>query len=141
MGHITVLANEAVSALNLRPDSVVVDCTLGSGGHAEKILATLGKNGHYFGIDADPTAIESNQGLLDAHKCEVTLVNDNFSHLREIAKSHELTQVDTILADLGWRQEQFSGDTSLPRGFSFQSDYAARPPLIRRRRSSAQVAT
>lgn len=122
MGHITVLTKEAVEALNLKPGSVVVDCTLGSGGHAKEILATLGKDGHYIGLDADPTAIEANQDLTKATKAKVTLVNDNFRNIKKVISSLDLLGVDAILADLGWRQEQFSGETALPRGFSFQSD-------------------
>lgn len=122
MKHITVLQAEAVSTLNLRDDSVVVDCTLGSGGHAKAILDKLGKKGRYLGIDADPTAIEDNADLQSSYEANVKLIHGNFRDLSTILASENLPQVDAILADLGWRMEQFSGDTALPRGFSFSSD-------------------
>jgi len=122
MGHITVLGEEAVSGLNLKKDSVVLDCTLGAGGHASRILKILSAKGQYIGIDADPTALTQNEHLKETAKADVTLVNGNFRDIRTILESLNHTTVDAILADLGWRQEQFNGETDLPRGFSFKSD-------------------
>lgn len=121
MAHVTVLENEAVDLLGLKKDSVVVDCTLGSGGHAKKILSILDKSGHYIGIDADPTAIESNQELDSSYDASVSLVESNFRHLHTTLETLGIEHVDAILADLGWRMEQFDGTSGLPRGFSFQS--------------------
>lgn len=122
MQHITVLEHEAVELLDLKSDSVVVDCTLGSGGHAKRILDTLGKKGHYIGLDADPTAIATNQDLISSYDASVTLVESNFRNIDTTLESLDIPQVDAILADLGWRIEQFDGSSGLPRGFSFQSD-------------------
>lgn len=122
MSHITVLQKDAVANLNLRKDSVVVDCTLGSGGHAKEILNHLGPKGTYIGIDVDATALEANAILQDLTKAKVILVEDNFRYIREILAKQGMTQVDAILADLGWRMEQFDGHAGAPRGFSFNKE-------------------
>ncbi len=122
MQHITVLEHEAVDLLGLKKDSVVVDCTLGSGGHAKYIQTILGEKGHYIGIDADPTAITANEELKNSSVAKVTLLKANFRDIDQVLLTAGESEVDAILADLGWRMEQFSGSTDLPRGFSFQSD-------------------
>ena len=122
MQHVTVLKLEAINELNLNEGSVVVDCTLGAGGHAQEILERLSKRGVYIGIDADPTAIKAVKEKLSSYDATVHLVNDNFKNLRTILDSFSLTSVDAIVADLGWRMEQFDGSSGLPRGFSFSSD-------------------
>jgi 16S rRNA (cytosine1402-N4)-methyltransferase len=126
MKHITVLQQEAVDMLDLKEDAVVVDCTLGSGGHGSQILAKLGSKGTYIGIDVDPSAIKDNAHLQDGAEAKVILVEDNFRNIRHILEKLGLHQVDAILADLGWRTEQFSSTSGEPRGFSFQQD----EPLI-----------
>ncbi len=122
MKHITVLQQEAVSMLNLSKDSVVVDCTLGSGGHAMEILKHLGKKGVYIGIDVDKTAIAANKDLAEQTSAKVILVENNFRKIREVLEKLGITSVDAILADLGWRMEQFEGEAGEPRGFSFRKE-------------------
>ncbi len=119
MKHITVLKTEAVAALALKPDSVVVDATYGGGGHAKLICEQLDTQGVYVGIDADATAFSSN--VLDTERLKPTihLVNNNFSKLEEILSSLHIKKVDAILADLGWRTDQF---TDGGKGFSFQAE-------------------
>lgn len=119
MQHITVLQGEAVEALALTPHSVVIDATLGSGGHAKAICAQLGKRGVYLGIDADPTAVLAATPLLAKATPRVALVVGNFKDVATIAEAQGVTQADAILADLGWRMEQF---TDGKKGFSFQVD-------------------
>lgn len=119
--HTTVLLTEAVEGLHLSPQATVIDATFGAGGHSRAILTKIKDGGTLIGIDADATA------LADAHleKTDATvhLVHNNFSHIREIARSLEINSVDGILADLGWRMEQFAGNG---KGFSFMHD----EPLI-----------
>jgi 16S rRNA (cytosine1402-N4)-methyltransferase len=118
MKHITVLLNEAVAALKLRTDSVVVDATLGAGGHARAILKCLGKAGTYIGLDADPSAIRDAKETLKS-KADLHLVHRNFSQLHEVLQELKIEKVDAILADLGWRSEQFA---EVGRGFSFNDN-------------------
>jgi 16S rRNA (cytosine1402-N4)-methyltransferase len=121
--HITVLKEEAVKHLSLTPKSTVIDATFGSGGHAALILSILKQQGTYFGLDADPDAIEAGKESLGVHEATVHLVNENFRNITEVANTLGITHVDAILADLGWRMEQFSGSG---KGFSFLVD----EPLI-----------
>lgn len=119
MKHITVLQNEVVESLQLQSNSVVVDATYGAGGHANLICQKLSQKGTYIGIDADSTAFTGS--LLSGIKNGPTvhLVNDNFANLDEILSSLKIKKVDGILADLGWRTDQF---TDGGKGFSFSSD-------------------
>lgn len=116
MKHITVLQTEAVDALDLTTDSVVVDATLGSGGHAKAILERLGADGTYIGIDADQTAIDAFSAQSIASDASMHLVCDNFRNIAHILATHNIAKVDAVLADLGWRTEQFVEGT---KGFSF----------------------
>jgi 16S rRNA (cytosine1402-N4)-methyltransferase len=115
MNHETVLLSEAVEALAIRPDSTIVDTTFGAGGHATQIVSQLDATGQYIGIDTDQTALRHNLNELE----NVTLVHGNFRDLHTLMGSLEIEKVDGILADLGWRMEQFSGNG---RGFSFRHD-------------------
>lgn len=124
MKHITVLQAEAIDALALKLNSVVVDATYGGGGHASLICKQLGKKGVYIGIDTDKTAFINNP-LKSKTKDRPTihLINNNFSNLDEVLSSLHIEKVDAILADLGWRTDQF---TEGGKGFSFQ----AKEPLL-----------
>jgi 16S rRNA (cytosine1402-N4)-methyltransferase len=115
MTHQTVLLHEAVEALAIRPDSTIVDATFGAGGHAGAILKQLGLDGHYIGIDTDESALRHSLNELE----NATLVHGNFRDLETIIGSLDIQKVDGVLADLGWRMEQFSGNG---RGFSFRHD-------------------
>jgi 16S rRNA (cytosine1402-N4)-methyltransferase len=121
MSHVTVLLEEAVDALALSQDSTVVDATVGSAGHAQRICTKLGVLGHYFGIDADSTAIANAKNVLAGVAPTTTLVVGNFSKLENLVRSSQIMvgTVDAVLADLGWRMEQF---TDGGRGFSFRVD-------------------
>lgn len=117
MSHKTVLLHEAVDGLHIEPDSIVVDATFGSGGHAREILRRLKKDGVYIGIDADKSAFDG--ASLTTSEATVHLVNDNFKNITDIVRSLKIENVDAILADLGWRMEQF---TDSGKGFSFSKD-------------------
>ncbi len=117
MKHKTVLLQEAVDGLALRADSTIVDATFGSGGHASEIIRMLDERGTYIGIDADKTAFEG-RSFKDA-KCKIHLVNENFENITDVLRSLHTNEIDGILADLGWRMEQFSGGK---KGFSFNVD-------------------
>jgi 16S rRNA (cytosine1402-N4)-methyltransferase len=117
MSHITVLLEEAVAGLSLSPTDTVVDATFGGGGHARKITQLLGKKGCYIGIDADATALKD-QTFPEA-TCAIHLVHDNFKNISNITRSLHIEHIDAILADLGWRMDQF---TNGGKGFSFMKD-------------------
>lgn len=117
MQHKTVLLHEAVDGLGLSKSSIVVDATFGSGGHAKEIVSRLDKTGCYIGIDADATALDRTK--IGDSKAAVHLVYDNFSNITKILSSLQIERVDAILADLGWRMEQFADGS---KGFSFMHD-------------------
>lgn len=119
MHHITVLLREAVDALALHKDSVVIDATHGSGGHALAIVNELGPKGIYIGIDADSTALETSPLANKKTKPTTHLVLNNFSQIEKVISSFHITEVDAILADLGWRTDQFVAGG---KGFSFSAD-------------------
>jgi 16S rRNA (cytosine1402-N4)-methyltransferase len=118
MEHITVLPIEAVEGLSLTPASIVVDATLGAGGHGRRILEVLGPKGIYIGFDADPVAITEATETLSG-KAKIHLVNRNFSELTAVLGDLQIEGVDAVLADLGWRTDQF---TAGDKGFSFNDE-------------------
>ncbi len=119
MKHITVLLNEGVDALALKPKSVVVDATHGAGGHGVLICQRLRKDGVYIGLDADMTALKDSPLNNITSGPEIKLVESNFSQIAEVVSSLNITEVDGILADLGWRTDQF---TDGGKGFSFSAE-------------------
>lgn len=118
--HIPVLLHEAVAGLNIQPNGIYVDATLGGGGHTSRILQSLDK-GHLFSFDQDPAAIHYNREHLrsDIQSGKLTLVNDNFRHLRPALSQFGVTKVDGILYDLGVSSPQFDDPK---RGFSYRTD-------------------
>lgn len=119
MQHITVLPAEAVEVLDLAADNTVVDATLGSGGHTQLIAKRLSKQGALIACDLDGQAIEQASEWFNSYEVPITLVQQSFANIDEVVKNHSVQAVDGILADLGWRMEQFH---SGGRGFSFNSD-------------------
>lgn len=116
--HITVLQKEAVDALNISESSIIVDATLGAGGHSSEILARLGKSGTLIAIDADIEAVLEAKKVLKG-EATVHLEVGNFRKLDTILDLLHINKVDAILADLGWRMDQFGGNG---KGFSFLAD-------------------
>lgn len=118
MRHVPVLAQELIDGLLLEPGNVVVDCTLGDAGHAELALGKILPGGKLIGIDADPEALLRAKGYLHDYQDHVIYERTYFEHLSEVLKSHGLSHVDVIYADLGWSTPQFE---ERQRGFSFQN--------------------
>ncbi len=118
--HRTVLLREAVEALQLRHDDIVVDATLGGGGHASAILTHLWREGTLVGFDIDTTAIERVRRQLTslASDATVVLINDNFKHLADALPANGITHITKALFDLGWSSYQLDSG----RGFSFLRD-------------------
>ena len=116
--HIPVLLNETITGLNIKPDGIYVDLTLGRGGHSGEILKKLQK-GHLYGVDQDEVAIEESRRYLETISNNFTLIHKNFSFLDEIMEENQIEYADGILMDLGVSSPQFDeGD----RGFSYRED-------------------
>ena len=134
--HVSVLPEETLAALCIRPDGIYVDCTLGGAGHAGRIAAQLSPKGQLIGIDQDELAIAAAQERLAAVKCGVTLVRDNFRNLRAILEREGISSVDGILFDLGISSPQI--DTA-ERGFSYMQDAPLDMRMDRRAARSART--
>jgi len=131
--HRTVLLNEAVHELNVQPDGIYVDCTLGGGGHTHKILTEL-TSGHLYSFDQDQTAIDYNKEQLadDIQVDRLTLIHANFRELKKSLAEQQVERVDGILYDLGVSSPQFD---DADRGFSYRYD----APLDMRMDQSASL--
>ena len=120
--HSSVLMDEVLKALAVKPGYTVVDATLGGAGHFRTLLASLGEGGTIVGIDADSEAVgRARKVYAEDRRPErpiAHLVNDNFRNLSHILERLRVGKVDAILFDLGWSGYQISA----PRGFSFQND-------------------
>lgn len=116
--HITVLLNEAVDALNIRPDGVYVDGTFGRGGHSRLILSRLGEEGRLIVFDKDPQAIVAARKLA-AYDMRVSVVHDGFSVFQTALDELGIGKVDGALFDLGVSSPQIDEGG---RGFSFRFD-------------------
>ncbi len=117
--HTPVLLDEAIAGLQVWPGGCFIDCTVGTGGHAEAILDRILPSGKLLGIDADPEAIRVSRDRLNRYGEAVVLVNDSFGNLEAICRRYQFHPVDGILFDLGVSSLQL--DTA-ERGFSFQHD-------------------
>lgn len=117
--HIPVLLEETVQALNVQPGGRYIDCTLGGGGHALKILENSSPGGQLMGIDADPDSIRLAEETLQNYRGSILIVNDNFVNLQRIAYKYDFFPVHGILFDLGISSFQLRRGG---RGISFQHD-------------------
>ena len=117
--HKSVLLNETIDGLNIKPDGIYVDGTLGGGGHAYEVCRRLGDKGSIIGIDQDAAAIEAASARLKDFGEKVTIVRSNYCDMK--SKLHELgiDKVDGIVLDLGVSSYQL--DTA-ERGFSYRED-------------------
>lgn len=116
--HISVLLEECLKYLNLKEDSIIVDCTLGYGGHSSEVLKKIPK-GHLYSFDQDLDAIKYSSDRLSKINSNYTIINSNFVNLKEKLEENNIKSVDGILYDLGVSSPQLDNDI---RGFSFHSD-------------------
>ena len=107
-GHDPVLLAETLDTLNLQPGGIIVDCTLGRGGHSSHIAPRVGPSGLLIGIDADPRNLEfaSERVKQAAPNCPARFFHANFAELDEVLKAAGISGVDGILADLGLSTNQ-----------------------------------
>ena len=116
--HKSVLLEEAIQYLNLKEDAIIVDCTLGYGGHSSEILKRIPK-GHLYAFDQDEEAITSASNRLSNISSNFTIIKSNFVQLKEKLQELGIHKVDGILFDLGVSSPQLDEDE---RGFSFHKD-------------------
>ena len=114
--HRSVLLNETIDALKIDPDGIYVDCTLGGAGHSFEISRRLSERGRLIGIDQDADAIEEARKKLSDSRCQIDLVQKNFSDLQEILSELRIKKIRGLLFDLGISSHQI--DTP-ERGFSY----------------------
>lgn len=123
--HITVLKEEAVEGLHIKPDGIYVDCTLGGAGHSELIASKLGPQGKLIAFDQDDAALANAETRLKPFADRVTLVRTNFRDIRDVLLGLPVPvkdgnpQVDGILFDLGVSSPQLD---EAERGFSYNHD-------------------
>ncbi|GGE41289.1 ribosomal RNA small subunit methyltransferase H [Pullulanibacillus camelliae] len=116
--HITVLKKEAVDGLHIKPGGTYVDCTLGGGGHSEAILSQL-TTGHLFAFEQDPYARMETEQRLSTYHDKLTIIPENFRHLKKELQARGVSSVDGVLYDLGVSSPQFD---QAERGFSYQHE-------------------
>ncbi|WP_247933937.1 16S rRNA (cytosine(1402)-N(4))-methyltransferase RsmH [Streptococcus gordonii] len=119
--HVTVLLHETIDYLDVKPDGVYVDATLGGAGHSEYLLSKLSPKGHLYAFDQDATAIEHAKKRLAPYieKGMVTFVQDNFRHLKLQLEKLGVDEIDGICYDLGVSSPQLD---ERERGFSYKQD-------------------
>ena len=124
-GHLPVLVNEALASLALRAGGSIADCTVGGGGHAERLLEAVSPDGRLLGLDADSAAIREASRFLARFGDRAVIRHANFTRLGEVARAEGLVPLDGVFFDLGLSSYQL-GD--MRRGFAFTADA---PPDMR----------
>lgn len=117
--HKSVLLEETIESLAIKPDGIYVDGTLGGGGHAYEVCSRLNEKGRFIGIDQDEAAIKAASERLEEFKEKVTIVRDNYSNVKQVLHNLNIDKVDGIVLDLGVSSYQL--DTA-DRGFSYMAD-------------------
>ncbi|MDE7478396.1 MAG: 16S rRNA (cytosine(1402)-N(4))-methyltransferase RsmH [Lachnospiraceae bacterium] len=117
--HTSVLLDETLEALNIKPEGVYLDGTLGGGGHAYEVCKRLGEKGRFYGIDQDADAIKAAGKRLEEFGDKVTIIRDNYCNAKEALREKGVTYVDGIVLDLG--VSSFQLDT-VERGFTYKYD-------------------
>lgn len=117
--HTTVLLDEAVAGLDINPDGIYVDCTLGGAGHSSLIASKLSSKGKLFSFDQDENALKAASEKLEQYGDRVTLIKANFKYITESLQQRGIEQVDGVLFDLGVSSPQLDDED---RGFSYRYD-------------------
>jgi len=117
--HISVLLDETIEGLAIKPDGIYVDGTMGGAGHGYEVCKRLGPDGRYIGIDRDEAAIAAGRQRLSEFEDKVSIVRGNYSSASEILKELNIEKVDGIMLDLGVSSHQLD---VAERGFSYMAD-------------------
>ena len=133
--HYSVLLQETIDELHIRPDGIYVDGTLGGGGHAFQVCSRLNENGHFYGIDQDAGAIEAAGERLRCFGNQVTIIRSNYCRMVEELKARGVTGVDGIVLDLGVSSYQLD---EADRGFTYREDAALDMRMDQRQEKTAR---
>lgn len=133
--HYSVLLKETIEYLNIDPDGIYVDGTLGGGGHALEVVKRLSGKGRFFGIDQDDAAIEAAGERLSEFAHKITLIRSNYCNTKEALSKEGVEKVDGIVLDLGVSSYQLD---TLERGFSYKYDTDLDMRMDRRQAFSAR---
>ncbi|WP_366924811.1 16S rRNA (cytosine(1402)-N(4))-methyltransferase RsmH [Metallumcola ferriviriculae] len=117
--HRSVMLQECMELLKIKPNGIYFDCTLGGGGHGEAIAEKLNDQGLLVGLDQDEDALEAAEGRLQQYSDKVKIVRSNFRYLGQVAADLGITQIDGFLFDLGISSYQVD---QADRGFSYQQE-------------------
>ncbi|MBN1870726.1 MAG: 16S rRNA (cytosine(1402)-N(4))-methyltransferase RsmH [Candidatus Omnitrophica bacterium] len=117
--HIPVMLNEVIKYLDPKPGNIVVDGTLGLGGHAEVILKLIGSKGRLIGIDRDAQALAMASKNLSAYQDQCDFIHENYSNIDKVLAKLNIRHVDRVLLDLGLSSFQLNDPQ---RGFSFRAE-------------------
>lgn len=133
--HRSVLLEETIEQLHVKPDGIYVDGTLGGAGHSSEIVRQLSEGGRLIGIDQDDAAIAAAQERLKPYEDRVTIVRNNYVNFRDVLDELHVDRVDGILLDLGVSSYQL--DTA-ERGFSYMEDAPLDMRMDRRQQKTAR---
>jgi 16S rRNA (cytosine1402-N4)-methyltransferase len=133
-GHIPVLADSLAGQIKLSQDAVMVDATIGNGGHSLLFGKGLGPEGAIIGLDVDTNAVRRAQSILEGLPCRISLVNSNFAYIANIVKEQGFEKIDFILADLGVCSAQLADEQM---GLSFQKNMPLDMRLDKRLKTTA----
>lgn len=117
--HTSVLLDETIQALNIKPGGIYLDGTLGGGGHAYEVCKRLNENGCFYGIDQDASAIEAATKRLEEFGDKVTIFRNNYCNAKALLQEKGIAGVDGILLDLGVSSYQLD---TVERGFTYKYD-------------------
>lgn len=133
--HKSVLLFETIENLNMKPDGIYVDGTLGGGGHSFQILKALGDGGRLIGIDQDEDALKAAGERLAIFEDKVTMVRSNYCHMKQVLKDLGIERVSGIVLDLGVSSYQLDEPE---RGFTYREDVALDMRMDRRQSKTAK---
>lgn len=117
--HTSVLFDESIENLNIKPDGIYVDGTLGGGGHASGICEKLNDKGIFIGIDRDEDALDASKERLKAYSCRKHFIKSNYSNIKAVLEELDISKVDGALLDLGVSSFQLD---NFERGFSYMQN-------------------
>lgn len=119
--HKSVLLDETIESLNIKPDGIYVDGTLGGAGHASVVCSKLSKNGRFIGIDQDEDALKVASERLEVYRAntQIDIVKSNYSNMMEVLDNLGIDKVDGILLDIGVSSYQID---TVSRGFTYKEN-------------------